>query len=243
MILKMSKGNMKLPKNTLILSISAGSTCPGSNNCKAWVTLKDDKRVLNRGNESLFTCFAASEELRYPNVFKSRKYNYDLINSYVIKKDLKGLTDLINRSIQANRKNITKVRIHESGDFYNRLYLEAWKNVAELNKDLIFYCYSKSLLFFPSNRSIPNNFYMTASYGGKYDYLIDRGYFKRFSKVVFSEDEATKLGLSIDKDDSHCYEDKGKNGFALLLHGMQEKNTPSAEALKLIKRKKKLVSA
>ena len=84
---------------------------------------------------------------------------------------------------------------------------------------------------------------MTASYGSKYDYLIDRGYFKRFSKVVFSEEEATKLGLSIDKDDSHCYEDKGKNGFALLLHGMQEKNTPSAEALKLIKRKKKLVSA
>ena len=113
----MSKGNAKLSKDTLILSISAGITCPGSNACKAFVTLKDDKRVLNRGNESLFTCFAASEELRYPNVFKSRKYNYDLINSYVIKKDLKGLTDLINKSIQANRKNITKVRIHESGGF------------------------------------------------------------------------------------------------------------------------------
>ena len=239
MILKMSKGNAKLSKDTLILSISAGITCPGSNNCKAWVTLKDDKRVLNRGSESMFTCFAASEELRYPNVFKSRKYNYDLINSYVIKKDLKGLTDLINRSIQSNRKNITKVRIHESGDFYNRLYLEAWKNVAELNKDLIFYCYSKSLLFFPSNRSIPNNFYMTASYGGKYDYLIDRGYFKRFSKVVFSEDEALKLGLKIDKDDSLCF---GNKPFALLLHGMQEKGSEAGEALKLIKRNKKLVS-
>jgi hypothetical protein len=243
MILKMSKGNAKLSKDTLILSISAGLTCPGSSLCRAWVTLKDDKRVLNRGNESLFTCFAASEELRYPNVYKSRKYNFDLINGYVLKNDLKGLTELINRSIQSNRKNITKVRIHESGDFFNMLYLEAWKNVAELNKDLIFYCYTKSLLFFPSNRSIPDNFYMTASYGGKYDYLIDRGYFKRFSKVVFSEDEALKLGLSIDKDDSHCYEDKGKNGFGLLLHGLQEKNTPSAEALKLIKRKKKLVSA
>jgi hypothetical protein len=243
MILKMSKGNAKLSKDTLILSISAGLTCPGSSLCRAWVTLKDDKRVLNRGNESLFTCFAASEELRYPNVYKSRKYNFNLINGYVLKNDLKGLTELINRSIQSNRKNITKVRIHESGDFFNMLYLEAWKNVAELNKDLIFYCYTKSLLFFPSNRSIPDNFYMTASYGGKYDYLIDRGYFKRFSKVVFSEDEALKLGLSIDKDDSHCYEDKGKNGFGLLLHGLQEKNTPSAEALKLIKRKKKLVSA
>ena len=88
MILKMSKGNSKLSKDTLILSLPAGLTCPGSNACRAWVTLKDDKRVLNRGNESMFTCFAASEELRYPNVFKSRKYNYDLINSYVIKMDL-----------------------------------------------------------------------------------------------------------------------------------------------------------
>ena len=242
-LLKMSKGNMKLPKTTLIYSHSAGLTCPGANSCKAFVTIKGEKRILNRGNESLFTCFAASEELRYPNVYKARKYNFDLINNYVLKNDLKGLTNLINNSIQSNRKNVTKVRIHESGDFYNRLYLEAWKNVAELNKDLIFYCYSKSLLFFPSNRSIPKNLYVTASYGGKYDFLIDRGYFKRFSKVVFSEDEATKLGLSIDKDDSHCYEDKGKNGFGLLLHGLQEKNTASAEALKLIKRKKKLVNA
>jgi len=238
-LLKMSKGNKKLPKTTLIYSHSAGLTCPGANSCKAFVTIKGDKKVLNRGNESLFTCFAASEELRYPNVYKARKYNFDLINSYVLKNDLKGLTNLINHSIQSNRRNITKVRIHESGDFYNRLYLEAWKNVAELNKDLIFYCYSKSLLFFPTNRSIPRNLYVTASYGSKYDFLIDKGYFKRFSKVVFSEEEATKLGLSIDKDDSHCYEDKGKNGFALLLHGMQEKGSASAEALKLIKRNKK----
>jgi hypothetical protein len=235
MILKMSKGNAKLSKDTLILSLPAGLTCPGSNNCKAWVTLKDDKRVLNRGNETVFTCFAASEELRYPNVYKSRRYNFDLINGYVLKNDLKGLTDLINRSIQANRKNITKVRIHESGDFYHPLYLQAWLNVAKLNKDIKFYCYSKSLDFF-LEVLLPNNFYMVASYGGRYDYLIDQGYFTKYSKVVFSEDEAKKLNLKIDKDDSLCF---GNKAFALLLHGLQEKNTPSGEALKLIKRNKK----
>ena len=236
--LKFSKGNKKLSKDTLMLSISAGITCPGSNNCKAWVTLKDDKRVLNRGNESLFTCFAASEELRYPNVFKSRKYNYDLINGYVLKNDLKGLTDLINRSIQSNRKNITKVRIHESGDFFNIIYLKAWLNVARLNKDLKFYCYSKSLNFF-LEVLLPNNFYMVASYGGRYDYLIDQGYFTKYSKVVFSEAEAIELNLEIDKDDSLCF---GNKPFGLLLHGLQEKNTPSGEALKLIKRNKKLAT-
>ena len=137
-LLKMSKGNKKLPKTTGIISLPAGITCPGSNTCKAWAVMNDktNKRELKRGDESLFTCFAASEELRYPNVFNSRRYNYNLINSYVIKKDLKGLTDLINRSIQANRKNINKVRIHESGDFFNIIYLKAWLNVAKLNKDL-----------------------------------------------------------------------------------------------------------
>ena len=236
MILKMSKGNAKLSNDTLILSISAGISCPGSNNCKAWVTLKDDKRILNRGPESMFTCFAASEELRYPNVFKSRKYNYDLINSYVIKKDLNGLTDLINRSIQANKKNINKVRIHESGDFFNILYLKAWINVARMNKDLKFYCYSKSLDFF-LKVLLPNNFYMVASYAGRFDYLIDQGYFPKYSKVVFSEAEAVRLGLEIDKDDSLCF---GNKAFALLLHGLQQKGSEAGEALKLIKRNKKL---
>ena len=234
-LLKMSKGNKKLPKTTGIISLPAGITCPGSNTCKAWAVMNDktNKRELKRGDESLFTCFAASEELRYPNVFNSRRYNYNLINSYVIKKDLKGLTDLINQSIQANKKNITKVRIHESGDFFNIIYLKAWLNVAKLNKDLKFYCYSKSLNFF-LEVLLPNNFYMVASYGSRYDYLIDQGYFTKYSKVVFSKDEAKKLNLEIDKDDSLCF---GNKAFALLLHGMQEKNTASAEALKLIKRR------
>ena len=187
----------------------------------------------------MFTCFAASEELRYPNVFKSRRYNFDLINSYVVKKDINGLTNLLNDSLQAKKKNIKKFRIHESGDFFNIIYLKAWINVARLNKNIKFYCYSKSLDLF-MKVFLPNNFYMVASYGGKFDYLIDQGYFSKYSKVVFSEDEAIKLGLKIDKDDSLCFEDKP---FALLLHGMQEKGSEAGEALKLIKRNKKLAIA
>jgi len=222
-----------------MLKISAGISCPGSSLCKAFVTVKDDKRILNRGPESMFTCFAASEELRYPNVFKSRRYNYNLINSYVVKKDINGLTNLINDSLQVKKKNIKKFRIHESGDFFNIIYLKAFINVARLNKDIKFYCYSKSLDLF-MKVFLPNNFYMVASYGSKFDYLIDQGYFTKYSKVVFSEDEAKKLNLKIDKDDSLCFEDKP---FGLLLHGLQEKNTPSGEALKLIKRNKKLAIA
>ena len=236
--LKFSKGNKKLSKDTLVYSHPAGITCPGANSCKAFVSLMNDKRVLNRGNENLFTCFAASEELRYPNVFNARRYNYQIIKSYVLNSDLIGLTELINWNIQINKKNITKVRIHESGDFDNLLYLQAWLNVAKLNKDLKFYCYSKSLNFF-LEVLLPNNFYMVASYGGRYDHLIDLGYFPKYSKVVFSENEAKKLNLKIDKDDSLCFENKP---FCHLLHGMQEKGSKAGEALKLINRNKKLAS-
>ena len=161
-----------------------------------------------------------------------------LINSYVIKRDVDGLSNLINDSLLVNKKNIDKFRIHESGDFYHPLYLESWLNVAKLNKDIKFYCYSKSLNLF-LEVLLPNNFYMVASYGGRYDHLIDLGYFPKYSKVVFSEDEAKKLNLEIDKDDSLCF---GNKPFALLLHGMQEKGSEAGEALKLIKRNKKLTS-
>ena len=51
------------------------------------------------------------------------------------------------------------IRIHESGDFYSREYLEKWLEIArhfETNPRVVFACYTKSLPFFvgvnrPSN--------------------------------------------------------------------------------------------
>ena len=94
---------------------------------------------------------------------------------------------------------------------------------------LKFYCYSKSLHLFGTNVSIPENFFLTASMGGKMDRLILAGYpqFKRYAIVVNSEDEAIKKGIEhigkpyeIDKNDSHCFKD---SPFALLIHGTQKK--------------------
>ena len=42
---------------------------------------------------------------------------------------------------------------------------------------------------------LPNNFYMVASYGSRFDYLIDQGYFPKYSKVVFSEEEAVETWI------------------------------------------------
>ena len=230
-LLKMSKGNKKL-KKTLIFDLPAGKTCPMANECWSYVVMNDNgKTSLKDGENNIFRCYAASQENQYLNVYKARKYNFDLICKTLFSKNGFYKTyELINASIQKHiTKNINKVRIHSSGDFFNGEYLRSWFAVARLNPQLKFYCYSKSLHLFGTNVSIPDNFYLTASMGGTLDRLIYAGYpqFKRYAIVVNSEDEAIKKGIEhigkpyeIDKDDSHCFK---PDPFALLIHGTQKK--------------------
>ena len=228
-LLKMSKQNKKL-KKTLIFDLPSGKTCPMASECHSYAVMNNNGRLtVKDGDKNKFRCFAASQEAQYPNVYNARKYNLDLILE-----SLKGeygfyrTYELINASIEKHKtRNINKVRIHSSGDFFNGRYLSVWLAVARLNPQLKFYCYSKSLHLFGINISIPDNFYLTASLSGKMDRLIHAGYFKRYAIVVNSEDEAIKKGIEhigkpyeIDKDDSHCFK---PDPFALLIHGTQKK--------------------
>ncbi len=224
-LLKFSQGNAKL-KNRLIFSLPAGKTCPGAVFCKSFAVVQDDnKRKIQDGPQTEFRCFAASSEVQYDAVFQTRAKNMELLFESVING---SMVDLINESIQHYRKKKTKlVRIHESGDFFSRGYLNAWIEVARINPDLDFYCYSKSLDFF-LDVALPSNFYMTASYGGKFDHLIDQGYFTRYAKVYKTEEEAIADGLEVDHDDSHCF---GDRPFALLVHGTQPKGSDWGKAI------------
>ena len=228
-LLKMSKGNKKL-KKTLIFDLPAGKTCPNSDKCRSYAVLnKDGKLTVKDGKNTIFRCYAASQEAQYKNVYNARKYNHNLILKYLNKENGYFHTyELIKESIIKHiTKNINKVRIHSSGDFFNGEYLRAWLTVARSMPQLKFYCYTKSLHLFGTNISIPENLYVTASMGGLRDDLIHKGYFKRWAIVVNSEEEAIKKGIEhigkpyeIDKDDSHCFKN---SPFALLIHGTQKK--------------------
>ena len=82
-----------------------------------------------------------------------------------------------------------------------------------------------------------DNFILTASYGGRDDYLIEELNL-RSVKVVFSEAEAEEKGLPIDHDDSHAARPSMRDqDFALLIHGTQPKDTEASKALKALKGK------
>jgi hypothetical protein len=237
-LLNFSKGNAKLGKHTLIFSLPAGRTCPGAMYCKAFAVVNDDgKQTIQDSKDTIFRCFAASSEVQYDAVYNSRAENLQrIVESLSHSVDL--CVHLLERSIASHRTKHTQlVRIHESGDFFSLAYLQAWVRVAERNPDLKFYCYSKSLSFF-LDLALPDNFYMTASYGGKHDQLIEQGYFKRYSKVFMFEEQANAVGLEVDHDDSHCF---GDQPFALLVHGTQPKGSDWGKAI-IARRKNKQFS-
>ncbi len=235
-MLTFSKGNSKLGKHILIFNLPAGKTCPGALFCKAFAVVGENgKRHVVDGEHTEFRCFAATSEAQYTNTFISRARNLKMIVDAI---QDGSVVDLIHNSIQENRTKKTElVRIHESGDFFTEAYLDAWIEVAKRNPDLKFYCYSKSLNLFV-NRELPENFYMTASYGGKYDYLIDEGFFVRYSKVVMNDEQAEDLGLEVDHDDTHCFGDKP---FALLVHGNQKAGSEWRKAIDERKKNKEFV--
>jgi hypothetical protein len=231
-MLKFSKGNSKLSNDTLIFNLPAGKTCPGADKCLAWAQDNNGKRTLVHGPNMEFRCFAACSEAMYPKVYDARQHNWFHIKIMLKNFSIGAVGNLVADMIQENRtKNTKLVRIHESGDFYSADYFAMWMHVCRLLPDLTFYAYSKNLpmILFYGIDMLPSNFYLTASKGGKFDYLIDEGYFPRYSVVLKNDAEAESMGLEVDHDDSHCYKQDGP--FALLVHGNQPAGSEWRQAI------------
>lgn len=222
-MLKFSRGNAKLQQGEVIFDLPAGHSCPFANNCLS----KADKITgkIKDGTNTEFRCYAASSECTYPNVRVARWHNFELVKG----KNRQELVQLIQSSLPGGHI----YRVHSSGDFFNMEYFKAWMDVAKANPSKIFYAYTKAIPFWVKYKQwIPKNFHLNASLGGTHDYLIAKHNLKSV-KVVFSTEEAKKLNLEIDHDDSHAW--KSNKSFALLLHGMQPAKTAASAAWQILR--------
>lgn len=145
-------GNKKLVNNNstrfIIWNLPAKITCPyATEHCKA-------------------CCYAVKSEKAYPDVLpcrhknlaRSRKSNFSDCLTYSL------YVELITKKYAG--KNVV-VRVHESGDFYNKAYVEAWlnaiKNIQSVLSTLsinsvVFMAYTKSIGFFPSEEVIEKEY-------------------------------------------------------------------------------------
>jgi hypothetical protein len=216
----------------LQFSLPAGWSCPAALDCDARTDRITGK--VTDGAHTQFRCYAATMESRRGSVRESRWRNFDLLRA-VYRDAPNNKTDALANLILASLatyRQVAIVRIHVSGDFYNRPYFGAWVGVALAMPNTRFYAYTKAAVPYMSNVGLPSNLSLIASRGGRHDHLID-AYGLREARVVFSTDEADALGYAIDDDDTLAA--FGTESFALLLHGTQPAGSVASKALSAIK--------
>lgn len=228
---KLKKLEKRTGQKVYSASLIAGYSCPHAQDCLS-KAVRDEvtgKTHVEDGLETVFRCFSASQEAQYPNTFNERMNNFNLMRGL-------SVDDMISEISVPTRAEI--IRLHVSGDFFNRAYMEAWLEVARNNPNKIFYGYTKSLPFWVGLKDKidrTDNFILTASWGGRRDDLIEE-HGLRSARVVYSEDVAHQIGLEIDSDDFHAYDPENSDrSFALLIHGMQPKGSEAGKAVRELK--------
>lgn len=137
-------------------NLPTGTTCPFALECKVTVNRVTGKFDVNKGQ---YRCYAASAE-RFPAVREHRWANFELVR---------------NGNKPEVPKDCTAIRIHASGDFFNQQYFDMWLELAIENPNVEMWAYTKSIRYWVNRLdSIPGNLILTASYGGREDYLIEK---------------------------------------------------------------------
>jgi len=191
---KTSKLNNKRVFNFGIIankSLEGKSTCPFAKGC-----LGAD-----------YKCYAQKGAYAWPKV--KQAYN----NRYLLTKQ-DNFINLMNEAIQ--KKKVDILRLHDSGDFYSIDYLNKWVEIANANKEVIFYAYTKSIPFFKKNLDIPTNLKIIFSEGSKKDNLINTSK-DRHAKVFKDINSLLSAGyINASDNDLNAITDNKKVG--LLLH-------------------------
>jgi len=91
------------------------------------------------------------------------------------------------------------VRVHDSGDFFSREYLDGWLKIASWVPDVLFYAYTKEVAMLKET-PLPDNFLVIYSMGGRQDDLIDPD-FDRHADVFPTMEALTAAGY-LDQEDS-----------------------------------------
>tara|TARA_R110002020_G_C16197381_1_gene765990 strand:+ start:113 stop:712 length:600 start_codon:yes stop_codon:yes gene_type:complete len=122
------------------------------------------KTVCPFAKDCIKYCYAQKGNYKYPSVIKGLNNRYELskTDEFIPK---------MNATIILERP--THVRIHDSGDFYSPEYLNKWVQIANDNKEVIFYAYTKSIKFFIDGLKLPKNLKIIFSEGSKTDNLIN----------------------------------------------------------------------
>lgn len=209
-----ARGDVTTGKSVIAFDLPAGWTCPAASLCMARANRETGK--ITKGKDAEFLCYASKLEAAFPSARRARWHNFNILAGMA--NDADAMAEYILSQIPKGTKVI---RIHTSGDFFNRNYFLAWTYVAIARPDITFWGYTKVLAYVTANK--PDNFKLAYSMGGKHDASVRECTGKMVtSTVVVNEEQAQSLGLPVacptpTSPDDFDFVMRGES-FALLLH-------------------------
>ena len=169
---------------------------------------KSGKITCPFAKECVKYCYAQKGNYtRFPKIgeLMEEKYKISKTNTFI---------PLMNEEIR--KKKATHVRIHDSGDFYSIAYLNKWISIANDNKDIIFYAYTKSIKFFINGLKLPKNMKVIFSEGSKNDNLINTA--KDRHARIFKSKELLAAAGYIDASNNDLKAITGNKKVGLVYH-------------------------
>lgn len=161
--LRWSMGNRKINKTGALLSTSAVSF-----NLPAFKS-EDGFRVCPGSGTCSKVCYARQGWFNRSVVAGLREDNLAVLRAAA------DPAQLLQALVDELAPDVGLIRLHDSGDFYSRAYLDAWLTVIRSAPSKLFYAYTKSIpIVLPAVAAgdIPDNLKLVYSEGGRWDHLI-----------------------------------------------------------------------
>ena len=181
-------------------------TCPGADACLA-------------------LCYARQGTFLFKGSKRVRIDNHQLLLTTHATHGLQGVIDILDEAVKKVTKTVAVIRLHDSGDFFKKWYVQAWVEVIKRHPNILFYAYTKSFPMF-KGIDLPSNFRVTYSFGGKWDNKIDGPN----SRIFPTLDDRIKAGY-VDGNDSDMPAILGEHNIGLVYHGVKNPTDEQFEAL------------
>jgi len=171
---------------------------------------KGGKITCPFADECIKFCYARKGAYIWGNVSPAFEKRYELSKTV-------EFVELINHEIRS--KKVDYVRVHDSGDYYSKEYLNKWFLIAELNPTVRFYSYTNNVKMIKELKDIPKNYDFIFSDSGKQRDLIEKKT-DRHTRI-FKSVEDLKKAKYVDSSNYDLYATKWysqSNNIGLVIH-------------------------
>lgn len=167
------------------------------------------KLTCPMADECIKFCYARKSAYTWSNVKPAFERRYELT---------KTSDFIVEMNAEIQKRKPQYVRVHDSGDYYSREYLQKWIEIAKANPDVRFYSYT-NMVELLKEITLPENYDIIYSMSGKQKHMIDTEV-DRHARIFSNSIELLKFGY-VDTSEIDLYATKWfnkTNKVGLIIH-------------------------